>query len=486
MVTENLKPAEVFEIFEEISRIPHGSYNIDAISDWIVAYAQTQGFQCIQDRDKNVIVIKAADEGYEDVPALIVQGHMDMVCSKEPGIEHDFTKDSLKLYVEDGFLKAKGTTLGADDGIAIAFALAAMSDSSIKTGRIEAVFTVNEEVGLLGAQSLDTSRLTGKYMINIDSAEEGHITVGCAGGLTANIKFPTEKEETKHPAYRLDISGLNGGHSGEQIDQGLANANMLLKDLLLNLNEEVDLQVSSISGGIADNAIPAHAEAVIYLSDQELEKAKKLVAMMSDLIRIRYAGIDDHIHITLLPYETKDHSFISKSSFANILNFMTDVPNGVMKMSRDIEGLVETSLNLGVIDTGEDDVTFIISIRSSVEEEKQALYERVAVIAANYKGKSEKTSEYPGWQFNQNSKLRPLFCKIYSEMYGKAMKVEAIHAGLECGIFSGKIKGLDSVSMGPDVFDLHTTTERLSIESAKRTYAFFTEILKSFSKEIKS
>ncbi len=485
MLIESSAAPAVFSIFEELSRIPRGSFHIDAVSDWLVAFAESHGLQAIQDADKNVIVIKQADPGFEDVPGLILQGHMDMVCAKETGSTHDFTKDPLALYVEDGFLKAKETTLGADDGIAIAYALAVMTDPDVKSGRLEAVFTVNEEVGLLGAESLDTSLLTGTSMINIDSSEEGSITAGCAGGMTASVDFDMDISPSDVPAYRLTVSGLNGGHSGEQIHEGLANANLILKDLLRNLYQEVQIRLVSIQGGVADNAIPASAEALIRIPDEEHEKAEKCIATLQNLLRIRYAGIDDHIMVTLQPCSTDTAACFSDDSVARLLQFLSQAPNGVIKMSEDMEGLVETSLNLGTIRTEGAQIQLLYSLRSSVDADKEALYEHLAILAANQKGKPKRLSAYPGWKFNKDSKLQSLFREVYRSMYGKELAVRAIHAGLECGIFSGKMPGLDCVSMGPDVFDLHTTGERMSVASAERCYLFLKEIIRKFSAEIK-
>lgn len=485
MISEKLEPKKVFEIFEQIASIPHGSYNIDAISDWIVSFAKDHDLKYIQDADKNVIVIRDASAGYEDVPTLMLQGHIDMVCAKDQGVEFDFTKDPLDLYIDGDFLKARGTTLGADDGVFVAYALAILTDPDIKLGKIEGVFTVNEEVGLLGAASIDENNLTGKYMINIDSCEENSIIVSCAGGQDAEIQIAYNTEECLEPVYKIDISGLSGGHSGEQINQGLANANKVLIQVLSEINNSFDLKLSKLEGGVADNVIPSHAEALIHLSESQYNIVSDLIKSLNTSLKNEYKNTDGNIQISLFPSNEAAISVFEKDAVNKILIFVNTAPNGVVKMSEDIEGLVETSLNLGIISTEEDYVSFIYSMRSSIDSDKQALFDKLTDIAVSCDAVVENLGGYPGWEFKKESVLRPIFEKVFENTYNKKLKVEAIHAGLECGIFAGKINNLDCVSMGPDVFDLHTTTERLSISSAKRTYEFLINVLKCFSEEMK-
>ena len=481
MILKDLEPKKVFEIFEKISSIPHGSFNIDAISDWIVDFAKEHRLDYIQDDDKNVIVRRKASKGFENVPTLILQGHIDMVCSKEPDIDFDFTKDPLDLYIDGDFLKARGTTLGADDGVSVAYALALLTDTDLKCGELEAVFTVNEEVGLLGAASIAEGNIKGRYMINIDSCEENSIIVSCAGGQDAEIKFNYKKEKCNQQAYVLKVGGLNGGHSGEQINQGLGNANKILFDILTILGKSMELRVAQIEGGVADNVIPSNAEAVILLDNNECSFVEDILNALNSAYKEKYKDTDANIQISLVKSDDKYSEMIDADSLLNILSFVNEAPNGVVKMSADMEGLVESSLNFGIISTKEDYVSLIYSMRSSIDEDKKKLFELIKDITKANNGIVEDLGGYPGWEYNKDSFIRPVFMEVFNEMYGKDLRVEAIHAGLECGIFAGKIKDLDCVSMGPDVFDLHTTKERLSISSAKRTYEFLRNVIIRFS-----
>lgn len=485
MISVNLEPRKVFEIFEQIASIPHGSFNVDAISDWIVEFAKKNDLECYQDKDKNVIVRRKASKGYENSPTLILQGHIDMVCSKEPDIDFDFSKDSLDLYVDGDFLKARGTTLGADDGVFVAYALALLSDESFESCELEAIFTVNEEVGLLGAASIDANKIKGHYMINIDSCEENSIIVSCAGGQDAEIKFRFKKEKCNLSAYSLKVTGLSGGHSGEQINHGLGNANEILVDILRIIAKSNELRISSIEGGVADNVIPSNCEAIIHLEADEAIFLKDIINALDYAYKEKYKDTDSGVSILLNKKESAAKEIIAGESLVNILNFVAEAPNGVVKMSGEMEGLVETSLNFGIISTEEDYVSLIYSMRSSIDKEKEKLFDLIKSIAEMNSGELTDLGGYPGWKYNKESELRPVFEEVFESMYEKKLKVEAIHAGLECGIFAGKIKNLDCVSMGPDVFDLHTTKERLSLSSAKRTYEFLKNVIKCFSEKMK-
>lgn len=486
MISKRPEPEKVFEIFEQIAAIPHGSFNVDAISDWIVDFAKEHRLDHFQDDDKNVIVRRKASEGFEDIPTLILQGHIDMVCSKEPDVDFDFTKDALDLYIDGDFLKAKGTTLGADDGVFVAYALALLSDNELKCGELEAVFTVNEEVGLLGAASIAADNIKGRYMINIDSCEEDSIIVSCAGGQDAEMKFSYNKENCKLPAYVLKVGGLKGGHSGEQINEGLGNANKILFDILTILAKSVELRVSSFEGGVADNVIPSNAEAIIHFDGDEIIFVEDILKALNSAYSDLYKDTDKNIKIELIKSEKTYEQIIDINSLKNIFRFVNQSPNGVVKMSDEIEGLVETSLNFGIISTKDDYISLIYSMRSSVDEAKTAIFDSIKKLADTYYAKIEDLGGYPGWKFNKESELRPIFESVYEESYGKKIRIEAIHAGLECGIFAGKISNLDCVSMGPNIYDLHTTKERLSISSAKRTFEYLKKVILRFSEVMKA
>lgn len=486
MISEKLEPKKVFEIFEQIASIPHGSHNIDAISDWIVEFAKNNNLEYYQDKDKNVIVRRKASDAYKNAPTLILQGHIDMVCSKEPDINFDFTKDPLDLYIDGDFLKARGTTLGADDGIFVAYALALLTDDLLDTCELEAIFTVNEEVGLLGAASIEAEKIKGHYMINIDSCEENSIIVSCAGGQDAEIQFDFKKEKCNLDAYSLKVTGLSGGHSGEQINQGLGNANKILVDVLKIIAKSNELRISSIEGGVADNVIPSNCEAVIHLSEDEALFIQDIINALDYAYKDKYKDTDSGIRILFNKTDVSSEEIIDSDSLINILNFVDQAPNGVVKMSEEMDGLVETSLNFGIVSTKEDYISLIYSMRSSVDSEKEALFNLLKSIAEKNSAKLIDLGGYPGWKFNKESELRPVFEDVFENMYDRKLRIEAIHAGLECGIFAGKIKNLDCVSMGPDVFDLHTTKERLSVSSAKRTYEFLKNVIKCFSEKMKN
>lgn len=481
MNIKNLEPKRVFEIFDEFSKIPHGSYNIDAISDWVVSFAQKHNLEYIQDDDKNVVVFKPATKGFENVDTLMIQGHLDMVCSKVNDSKFDFKKDPLDLYVDGDFLKANGTTLGADDGVAIAFALAILTDETLQAGPIEAIFTVNEEVGLLGAASISADMLKGKYMINIDSPEESSIVVSCAGGQDAEILIPINKIPCNHNSYKLIVDGLNGGHSGEHINSGLANANKILIEVLTEISKITELRIELISGGVADNVIPSYAEAVIQIKENELLNINSLLVHLNETLKKQYEQADKNINLRLIEFNESTNNVFDPETTDKLLSFVNTSPNGVVKMSRDIENLVETSLNLGIIKTEDKNISLIISMRSSVDSEKKKLFERLAAISLAHGAIMRDLGGYPGWDFNKESVLQDLCKNTYKELYNKDLRIEAIHAGLECGIFSGKIKNLDCISMGPDVFDIHTINERLSISSTQRSYEFLKNVIKRFA-----
>ena len=485
MIIENLEPQNVFSIFKEFSAIPHGSYNIDAISDWVVDFAAKHGLYAVQDDDKNVVVRREASKGFESVPTIMLQGHLDMVCAKENDVEFDFTRDALDLYIDGDFLKARGTTLGADDGVFIAFALAILTDTSLNTGAIEAVFTVNEEVGLLGAASINPELMSGKYMINIDSPEESSIVVSCAGGQDADIILPVKKVSSNDKCYMLQVTGLKGGHSGEHINKGLANANIILTDTLHELSGTVNLKLVSVEGGVADNVIPSFASAIIQLNCTEYETVLESLSSINETLKERFNNTDDGINVSLIDIENEYEYVYDNKTTNTLISLIQTAPNGVVNMSPDIEGLVETSLNLGIISNNNDEIKLTYSLRSSIDEEKENLFSRLSAIALSHGALVKDMGSYPGWKFNKNSVLQKIFKKVYFDSYGKELRVEAIHAGLECGIFSGKIEGLDCVSMGPDVFDIHTCNERLSISSTQRSYEYLKNVLISFSEEMK-
>ena len=474
-VLDQLEPKNVFRFFEEMCAIPHGSYNTKAVSDWCVAFAKARGLEHYQDEMNNVILIKEASAGYEEAEPVILQGHLDMVCEKAPGCEKDMAREGLDLAVEGDYIYAEGTTLGGDDGIAVAMALAALDDDSLPHPRLEVILTTEEEVGMDGAMALDVSPIRGRKMLNLDSEAEGIFTVSCAGGSMAACGLPVARAPFGGDILRVQVEGLTGGHSGAEIHKGRANASMLLGQLLLAMAAETELRLVSADGGLKDNAIPVAAEAVVAAADGR--KAKAAAERMAACFQVEYRRSDPMLTVTAeetaaawLPMDA--------ASTERTLCLLACAPNGVQTMSQDIHGLVQTSLNLGILKTEENAVTASFCIRSSVDSEKEMLKDRLACLLAQLGGRVSFSGEYPGWAYRPDSPLRELMTEVYREQYGREPKVEAIHAGLECGLLAGKLPGLDCVSIGPDLLEIHTPREKMSISSVQRVWAFVREVLK--------
>ncbi len=472
---EHLEPRKVFSLFEELCAIPHGSGNTKAISDWCVAFARARGLEYHQDGQNNVIIIKEATAGYENAPALILQGHLDMVCEKEPGCPKDMDREGLELYVDGDFVSARGTTLGGDDGIAVAMALALLDADDIPHPRLEAVFTVDEEIGMLGAVGLDVSPLKGTRLLNLDSEAEGIFTVSCAGGNVTACTLPVSRAPFQGTALEVTVSGLRGGHSGTEIHKGLANANMLLGRLLQAMGAATGLRIVSAGGGLKDNAIPVKAQARVLVSDVEAARAaaRKTAADFAAEYRVTDPGITVTVEEGASSQEAMDASTTGK-----VICMLTCLPNGVQVMSADIQGLVQTSLNLGIFTVQGDQVRACFSVRSSVDSQKEMLKSRLTTLMEQLGGYTVFSGDYSGWEYRADSPLRELLTQVFREQYGRDPQVEAIHAGVECGIFAGKIPGLDCVSMGPDLLEIHTPRERMSISSVQRVWKFLLEVLK--------
>jgi len=468
-ILEALKPERVFYYFEDICSIPHGSGNTKRISDYCVNFAKNNDLEFIQDKLNNVIIKKPASSGYESHPSVIIQGHLDMVCEKEDNLDFNFETDSLNIATDGETIFAKGTTLGGDDGIAIAMALAILEDKNAVHPPIEAVFTTDEETGMDGAIGLDTSVLTSKTLINVDSECEGVLTVSCAGGARADIEIPLNKTECNKKAYKVVLDGLIGGHSGAEIDKGRLNSNILMGKFLSSL--DFDYCINDIHGGLKDNAIPRLTECII-LTDGNLKNAAEKFANQNKV------DTDPDLNITVTDYDTQAVAFDSQSS-KTIAKYLSEVVNGIVSMSDDIEGLVQTSLNLGIMKCKVDSIYTSFAVRSSLKAEKTELLNRLEQTARQFNAKFSTHSHYPAWEFKKQSRLRDTMVKTYKEMYNKEPIVEAIHAGLECGLFSDKIENLDAVSIGPDMESIHTTEEKLFIKSVERTYEYLLQILKN-------
>ena len=478
MQISELEPKAVFHYFEEISKIPRPSYREQAISDYLVAFAKDHGLTWFQDRLYNVIMIKEASAGYEDKPAIILQGHMDMVCEKTPDCTKDMEKEGLDLFLDGDFLRAKGTTLGADDGIAVSYALALLSDDTLRHPRLEFVCTVSEEVGMDGAREIDVAPLQGRLLLNLDSEKEGEVLASCAGGGTARLLYPgTRAAAGEGICMEVAVTGGRGGHSGDEINKGRGNASILLGRVLRHIRKQVPLRLISVTGGSKDNAIPREARAMIFLPASDEARTKELASESGAQIAQEFAKTDAGLKVITAPVDEAAFAPLTEEASDRFLLLLSALPNGIRRMSRDIEGLVETSLNLGINHTEEAQIVIGYSVRSSVASAYRALVEKLTFIAEGMGCEVVMSGEYPAWEFVPDSPFRDRLCEIYREMTGKEMEVKAIHAGVECGLLSGKIPGLDAVSMGPDMFDVHTPDEHLSVSSAARMYAFVRKVI---------
>ncbi len=461
----HLQPARVFHYFEEICGIPHGSGDTARISDYCVAFAEAHGLAYHQDSLGNVIIKKPATVGYEDHPAVILQGHIDMVCEKAPDCPIDFATDGLDVDTDGELVFAHGTTLGGDNGIAVAMAFAILETTDLPHPPLEVLLTVDEETGMYGAEGFDASYLEGKLLINIDSEEEGVLTVSCAGGARAELSLPVTYAPADGTAYCVTAHGLQGGHSGIEIDKGRLNANIVLAQFL----QSIDCRLVSIDGGLKDNAIPVSAVAIVLCDTDPTAAAAAFAAAH------RVDG-DPNLTISVIP-AIADMAMTAEST-AQVLSLLTTVPNGIQSMSADIDGLVQTSLNLGILTTDGDTLRASFAVRSSVGAEKIGLLAQLEQQILSMGGSFASHGHYPAWEYRKQSRLREVMCAVWEQKYGEKPTVAAIHAGLECGLFCEKIHGLDAVSIGPNMWDVHTSRERLSVASTARVYKYLCDVLK--------
>lgn len=471
-VLSELEPKKVFHYFEEISNIPRGSYKEKAISDYLVAFAKAHQYEYWQDEIYNVVMKIPATEGRQDEAPLILQGHMDMVCEKTADCELDMEKDGLKLAIDGDYVYAKQTTLGGDDGIAVAYMLAIADDTGISHPALEYIITVSEEVGMDGAAAIDLSMLQGNQMLNLDSEEEGIFLCSCAGGLSAVSALPLSKESAKGlEAVQIQIDGLVGGHSGCEIDKEHANADILLGRVLYALSKKTDFYLVDIEGGKKDNAIPVLSKAIIGIREADYSKVDKICQECNAVFQHEYMHSDADICVRVSK-KSQPTEVICMADTKKIIALLMTVPNGVMAMSTSVKGLVETSLNLGIMNIENQNFRMQHAIRSSVTSRKYDIFDKLCALVTSFGGTCKMQGEYPAWEYKEQSEVRKKIIKLYKDMYQKEPVMEGIHAGLECGLLADKIKNLDCVSMGPDILDIHTTSERLSISSTKRVYEF--------------
>ncbi len=477
-ILEGLEPRPVFHFFEEICRIPHGSGNEAALSDYLKQFAKERGLSCIQDEWNNIIIVKEAAPGYEKEETLILQGHMDMVAVKAPDCGIDMEKEPLRLVVNGDLISAAGTSLGGDDGIAVAYIMALLDSKDIPHPRLEAVLTVGEEVGMDGAREIDLSPLKGRRMLNLDNEEEGVLLTSCAGGCRAECRLPVDWEKRSGVVLHIRLEGLQGGHSGAEIIKEGGNSNCLMGRVLDALLAETSVSFISLEGGLADNAIPRQTDARVIISVEEKEKGLAVLGGMEEKLQRELAVKDPGFRITVTEEGERTEDCLQEKCMQKAVCCLLSMPNGIQAMSADVKGLVETSLNLGMLELSKDCLRLTYAVRSSLESGKAAVCRKLAAISALAGAKVEIRGDYPGWAYRQDSPLRDKMIRVYEKMYGEKPRVEAIHAGLECGLFSGKLPDLDCISYGPDMKGIHTTEEVLSIASVKRVWEYLLEVLR--------
>ena len=475
---ENLKPQRVFKYFEEICSIPHGSGDMDKIADYCVEFAKSHALEYKKDSTNNVVIYKNATAGYENAEPVILQGHLDMVCQKLEDRNIDFSADGLDIFIDGDFVKARGTTLGADNGIAVAMVLAILDSNEYRHPRIEAVFTTDEEIGMVGATKLDMSLLSAKKMINIDSEEECAVTVSCAGGSDFKVSLPINRVKKSGAEVTVILKGLKGGHSGIEIDKGRVNANMLASRFLNSLAKAVDFEIISIDGGDKGNAIPNLCKMRLCVNDVEkfVNEAEKELEIIKNEISEREKDFSPVITVG----ESAEFDVFDNELKNNLIFALLCAPNGIIEMSASIKGLVETSLNLGILTTGDKEITMLFTLRSNKKSAHTALENKLKVFFNKLPCTIETSGHYPPWEFKENSELQKLYIDTYKEITGIEPSVEAIHAGLECGIFYSAIEGLDCISIGPDLFDVHTVNEKMSISSTEKIFNVLINLLAKF------
>ncbi len=478
---EGLKPELVWKYFAEISKIPRGSKNEKQISAYVVQTAKSLGLEAKQDKFLNVVVKKPASPGRENVPSICLQGHLDMVCEKNKETVHDFEKDPIELVRKGNFIMANGTTLGADNGIAVATNLAIMEDKSLVHGPLEFLFTIDEETGLTGANNLKPGQLESKTLMNLDSEEEGALYVGCSGGRntvgTWSMNFKNAPGDSS--AVAIHVKGLRGGHSGLEIDKGRGNSIKILNRVLIAL-EKVDARLSMIEGGNKSNAIPREAEALVYIPKNSIKKARALVEQWNSILKAELATVEPDLSITIEEVQLKKKGkVIKKTQWKMLAQTIAALPHGVSKMSADIPGLVETSTNVAIIRTEKNKIVLTTSQRSSVASEIDEIVQCVSAVFDLGGAKVVRAEGYPGWKPNLESHILKVAKSTYQSLYGKEPEVKAIHAGLECGIIGEKFPGMDMVSFGPTLEGVHSPDEKIHIDTVEKFWNFLLGILKN-------
>ena len=467
---QNTEPKEVFKWFYEISQVPRGSGNERAISDFLVKFAKDRNLEVHQDKAMNVIIKKPGTAGYEKSPTVIIQGHMDMVCEKEASSNHDFLKDPIKFVVRGEMLYADKTTLGGDDGIAVAYALTVLDSKDIPHPPLEVLITTEEETGMGGAMALTDEHLQGTRLLNIDSEEEGVFLVSCAGGANIHVFFDIKKEAAKGKFLKITVGGLLGGHSGIEINKQRANSIKLLGRILYNIKQNEKINIVEISGGSKHNAIAKDAYAVI--AAENTEAVLKIVEKMTADFKNEYRAVDKLLTVTANETQNPSGQMFTKELTLNLIDFMASIPNGVQYMSMEIHGLVQTSLNNGVLEEIDGRIKFTTSVRSSVKSALDEIVDILRIQAERCGAEFKKDSEYPAWEYSPDSPVRDAAVNVYKKLNNKEPLITAIHAGLECGLLKKTLPKVDAISFGPNLYDVHTPNEHMEIASVERVWKF--------------
>lgn len=474
---EELEPKRVFYHFENLCRIPHGSGNEEGVSRYCEAVAAANGLRCVRDASNNTIIYVPATADYEAHPTVIIQGHLDMVCAKREGTDIDMSTQPLRLCIYPDGLGAEDTSLGGDDGIAVAYCLALAESKSIKHPPLELLLTTDEEVGMSGAAALDGKLLSGRTLINLDSDEEGVFTVGCAGGLRVYTSMRVNRAPFRGECAELTVTGLCGGHSGTEINKGRANSNAVMGRLLKKIAEITELHILYLEGGEKDNVITSHTTAGILFDKNDCSAVIRAVAEFRGAFLRKYAAAEPNALISLGLYGYSEKQPLDRQSSQRAVGFLSSAPFGVMKMSPDTEGLVQTSLNIGKVKLHEDRLEVDFSVRSSLTVERDELAYSLVKLAEKYGAEAQRLAPYPAWEYRKASKLRDTMTEVYRRLNGTEPVISVIHAGLECGLLSQKLPGLDAVSFGPNMRNIHSCEERLDIGSVARIWNFLQEVL---------
>ena len=481
-VLSSLKPERLWKHFDGIRKIPRGSKNESGVAEYILMIAERLGLESDQDAAGNAVVRKPASPGREGTETVILQGHMDMVCEKDSDVEHDFLSDPIEVEVDGDYITAKGTSLGADNGIGVAAALAVLEDASLVHGPLEMLFTVDEETGLTGANQLAPGFLAGRFLLNLDSEEENSLCVGCAGGADSTITLPVHRAELADGAVALKVAmkGLRGGHSGVDIHEQRGNANQLLARALLKAGRVQPYQLASFNGGSKRNAIPREAEAILFVPGPDREAFETSLRAAADEIAEEIRAVDPGIELSVAGADDEEATGpLNESSQQALLYLLFGLPHGVLAMSHDIPGLVETSTNLATVETLTDKVWICMNSRSSAGSAIQAAKDKIRCIAELAGAVSEEGGQYPGWKPNLDSLALKVVRATHNELFGIDPKVEAIHAGLECGIIGEKYPGMDMISFGPQIENPHSPAERVHIASVEKFWNLLVATLKS-------